>query len=166
MSIQVIVQPPATLVLQQDVTSANVTQETTRTLEIVTAGPQGPRGNDGNPGANGANGEGLLPALSFGFGDASSVVMVTSADGPVEITRVALEIEEEFDGVGASLRLGTLAQPDLLMAAAFNSPYMQATFEVSPGVELPASSEIYFSINAGSATQGSGKIVISIAPTN
>lgn len=58
MSVQVIVQPPATLVLQQDVTSANVTQETTRTLEIVTAGPQGPRGDDGADGAAGANGDG------------------------------------------------------------------------------------------------------------
>lgn len=127
-------------------------------VEIVQRGRQGP------PGPAGTSGDGLLPAVNFAFGDASSVVVTTTADDSVEVTRLVLEIETPFNGTGATISVGTLAQPTLLMTTEQNTPYIAATFDLAPGVELSPSTGIYLTINAGTASQGSGKLVISTAP--
>ena len=198
MSVQVIVQPPATLVLQQDVTSANVTQETTRTLEIVTAGPQGPRGVDGADGAAGAahdllhdfvggvgvadvtprgvdgadgaagaNGDGQYPVIEFAFGDASPAIVLTlNPASAAEVALVQLEIEEAFDGAGASIAVGTVADPDGLMRADQNLPGEVAVLETSPRVRLPAGEGVQLTITPGAgASQGRGKLIIQATPT-
>ena len=167
MSVQVIVQQPATLVLQQDVTSANVTQETTRTLEIVTAGPQGPRGDDGADGAAGANGDGQYPVIEFAFGDASPAIVLTlNPASAAEVALVQLEIEEAFDGAGASIAVGTVADPDGLMRADQNLPGEVAVFETSPRVRLPAGEGVQLTITPGAgASQGRGKLIIQATPT-
>ena len=111
-------------------TSANVTQETTRTLEIVTAGPQGPRGVDGADGAAGANGDGQYPVSEFAFGDASPAIVLTlNPASAAEVALVQLEIEEAFDGAGASIAVGTVADPDGLMRADQNLPGEVAVFD-------------------------------------
>ena len=167
MSVQVIVQPPATLVLQQDVTSANVTQETTRTLEIVTAGPQGPRGDDGADGAAGANGDGQYPVIEFAFGDASPAIVLTlNPASAAEVALVQLEIEEAFDGAGASIAVGTVADPDGLMRTDQNLPGEVAVFETSPRVRLPAGEGVQLTITPGAgASQGRGNLIIQATPT-
>lgn len=167
MSVQVIVQPPATLVLQQDVTNAQVTVESTRTLEVVTAGPQGPRGDDGADGAAGANGDGQYPAVEFAFGDATPATILTvNPASAAEIALVQLEIEEAFDGVGAQIQIGVAGDADLLMAADQNLPGEVAVFETSPRVRLAGGAQVVLTITPGAgASQGRGKIIIQATPT-
>lgn len=167
MSVQVIVQPAATLVLQQDVTNANVRVETTRVLEIITAGPQGARGDDGADGAAGANGDGQYPTIDFAFGDATPApVLTVNPASAAEIALIQLEIEEAFDGVGAQILLGTAADPDALMAADQNDPSSLATYEASPRVRLAGGEQIILTITPGAgASQGRGKIIVQATPT-
>lgn len=167
MSVQVIVQPPATLVLSQDVTNANVVQPVTRVLEVVAAGPQGPRGNDGVAGANGANGDGQYPTIEFAFGDASPApIMTVNPASAAEIALVQLEIEEAFDGVGASIQIGTAGDADALMAADQNLPGELAVFETSPRARLAGGEAIILTITPGAgASQGRGKLIIQATPT-
>lgn len=167
MSVVVTVQPPATLVLQQDVTNANVRVETTRVLEIVTAGPQGARGEQGEDGANGANGDGQYPTVSFAFGDASpSIVMTVNPASAAEVALVQVEIEEAFDGVGAQIAFGTVADPDCLMRVDQNDPAAEAVFETSPRVRLAGGEQLQLTITPGAgASQGRGKIILQATPT-
>ena len=167
MSVQVIVQPAATLVLQQDVTNANVRVETTRVLEIVTAGPQGARGADGADGSAGANGDGQYPTVSFAFGDASpAIVMTVNPASAAEVALVQVEIEEAFDGVGAQIAFGTVADPDSLMRADQNDPSELAVYETSPRVRLAGGEQLQLTITPGAgASQGRGKIILQATPT-
>lgn len=128
-------------------------------VTIASGGLQGP------PGRDGASGEGQLPVIDFAHGDASSVVLVLPSAGPAEVLLVSLEIEEAFNGAGPTLRVGTGAQPSLLMGQDQNDPAVVATYEVAPRVELPASTQLVLSIAPGvGSTQGRGRLTVQIAP--
>lgn len=167
MTLQVIYNPAASVLVQQQNNSAVVTQPVTRTLEIITEGPKGDPGEDGEAGAAGANGDGQYPAIAFAFGDASpSIVLTVNPASAAEITLVQLEIETPFDGAGAEIKIGTAADDDLLMRADQNAPSDAAVFEASPRVRLPAGAQVQLSITPGAgASQGSGKLIIQATPT-
>ena len=158
-------------------------------------GPRGPQGDDGEDGDDGlsayelavqegfsgslndwlaslqgppgVSNDGSYPAVSFNYGDASSVILVLTSSAPSEIMLVSLQIEQAFNGLGAQLMLGTLADPDLIMSATDNAPSVVATFEVSPRVELPAGTEVFLTIVPGtSASQGAGQIVLQATTTS
>lgn len=130
-------------------------------VEVVSRGRQGP------PGANGANGDGQYPVVGFAFGDASPAPVLTiNPASAAEIVLVQLEIEEPFDGAGATLTVGTAADPDLLMAADQVDPSTTAVFEASPRVALAGGAEVQLTITPGvGASQGRGKLVIQATPT-
>lgn len=139
-------------------------------VEVVSRGRQGPPGANGAPGApgaNGANGDGQYPVVEFAFGDASPAPVLTiNPASAAEIVLVQLEIEEPFDGAGATLTVGTAADPDLLMAADQVDPSTTAVFEASPRVALAGGAEVQLTITPGvGASQGRGKLVIQATPT-
>lgn len=124
----------------------------------VAAGPQGPRGPAGSS-------AGVNPPINFSFGDASPVPVLTLAVDS-EIASVQLEIEQAFNGVGASIRLGTAAEPGLLLDAWQSDPSTAGVYETTPRVQLPAGTALVLTIVPGSgASAGTGQFLINSIPT-
>lgn len=108
---------------------------------------------------------GPLPPINFSYGDASPAAMTTFAVTS-EVMLASLQIEQAFDGAGASLTLGTAANPAEIFDTFEVLPGEVATFEFTPRVEYPAGTALVLTINPGAgATQGSGQLVISAIPT-
>lgn len=106
-----------------------------------------------------------LKPVNFSFGDASSIVFTVPVNSVV--LKMAVNIITPFNGVGASISLGTLANNNLLVSAQQTDLTVAAKFEIDPNVNIVAASDIYIFINAGSgATQGNGWVTLEYAPIN
>lgn len=129
-------------------------------------GPPGPRGLTGPQGPAGPSGTGVLPAIEFAYGDATPTILLTlPTEGSYEIMLCSLQIEEPFNGSGASITLGVAEDPDLLMRSDQNDPTQAITYETTPRVELPGGTNIILTIVPGAgATQGRGEFVLQITP--
>lgn len=98
--------------------------------------------------------------IAFAFGDASprSVLALLTTQ---TVLQVNANIVSPFNGVGATLSLGTFAQPSLLVAPAHVDLGIPAEFEVNPNARLIGPIDIVLTITPGAgATQGDGWIVI------
>lgn len=146
------------------------------TLTLAAAGPvvlaavaellRGPKGEPGAAGPAGSAGPVYLaaPPIGFSFGDASPRVF-PAADAARLVLSVSVNIVTPFDGVAPSLRLGTLEQPELLVAAAQIDLGSTTEFEFSPNRVLAAAQGFVLTLAPGAgATQGSGWIVIEQIP--
>lgn len=146
-----------TVVVKQDGNLVQINRGV-RTVQVTTAGPRGPQGIPG------VSGDGSYPAVEFAYGDASGVII--SLVSNCEIMLVSLQIEEAFNGAGASIVVGTSGEPDLLMPADYNDPGAIGTYDVTPREELPVNTQIYLTITPGTgATQGRGQLVLQAVPT-
>ena len=134
-----------------------VVTNNTRVAQVAAPGPQGQRGQPG---------DGVYPTIEFAFGDASPAVVLVLNPGTQEITGVALQVEQGFNGVGASIAFGIAGQPELLMAAAENDPATEGNYDTTPRVELAGGTQLVITINPGAgATVGRGQFVIQTTPT-
>jgi hypothetical protein len=117
------------------------------------------------PVIKGAPGGGLQAPLNFAYGDASPDVVFTPAVD-CELTDLALQITTPFDGVGASLKVGTIADPALLMDTWQNDPGSACIYETSPHQALSAGTAVRLTINPGTgASQGAGQLIFTVLPT-
>lgn len=130
----------------------DVRVEITRTVAtVVEAGAK--QGPPGPPGPSGSTID-----LPFSWGDASP-----SPIGAVSglIVAASIIITTPFDGVGASLTIGTLGSPALIMPADSNYPGFASRYEVNPG--LFVSGQLYLTIDPGAgATQGAGRVYLEV----
>lgn len=122
------------------------------------AGPQGPRGEPG------LSGGGTTPPIEFAFGDAPGAVYTPSVDGMLTVVR--LQMTTAFNGSGAAIELGTLADPAAAFPANFNDPYSTQEFEVTPDLPLLAGQSLRLTITPGSASQGAGLLFLTFIPTS
>jgi hypothetical protein len=79
------------------------------------------------------------------------------------VTRAVINIETVFDDPVATLSLGSLLQPEDIMDAASVAPTMVGAFEDQPNTQYGVTTEVYLFINAGTATQGSGFVSITLS---
>lgn len=132
--------------------------EATQILEVAQQGPPGP------PGANGASGS-TSPPTPFAYGDASPRALFVTAAASL-VLAVSVNITTPFNGTAPSLRIGTAAQPELLLAASQLDLSVATEFEVNPNLVLGAVQEVLITLVPGAgATQGAGWIVIEQIPT-
>lgn len=136
------------------------------TLTLAAAGPtvltavaellRGPKGEPGPAGPLNL----AAPPIGFSFGDASPRAL-PAADLAKLVLAVSVNIVTPFDGAAPSLRLGTAAQPELLVAAAQIDLATATEFEFSPNLVLAAAQGLVLTLTPGAgATQGAGWIVI------
>jgi len=132
-----------------------VTLEREETIvEVSSPGPQGRRGETGATG-------GTLAPINFSYGDATPKLLYTPTDNVV-IDLAQIVLRTVFDGVGASLSVGTMADHESVISLNSNDPYEAATYETSPEKQLSSGESLYLFITSGTgATQGSGQIVLS-----
>jgi hypothetical protein len=102
--------------------------------------------------------------VPFTFGDASpATLFIPAEDAMLALVRVV--IETPFDGAGATLAIGTLADPDLYMATDENDPTQVASYEVKPDIIVSTGAAILLTITPGAgATAGAGRILIDSTP--
>ena len=122
----------------------------------INKGDKGDRGDKGEPGPSGV---GANYSTNFAFGDATPLLLGLPFVGRrTELVR--LDITTAFNGVGATLSIGTLENPGLLMDTNMNDPTQIAGFETAPTTS-PQDSNIYLFIHPGdSASTGAGNILI------
>ena len=137
-----------------------------QTQRIVTTGQQGIQGVRGNIGPIGPSAAGLIPPIDFAYGDASPATVLTLGVDS-EIVAVSLQVEEAFNGTGASVSFGVAGDPESLFPAAFVDLSSTGIFQFSPRVEYAAGTQLLLTITPGSgASQGRGQIIVSAVPTS
>ena len=143
-SVQVVQVPGATAV-------AVVVQESVQVTTVGMQGSAGPTGLAGNLAA---------PPIAFAFGDASPRNVLTLT-GAIRVLSVRVNVSLAFNGLAASFKLGTAAQPELLVASAQVDLGTATEFEVNPKAALAAGEPIVLTLAPGvGGNQGVGWIVI------
>lgn len=155
-----VLQPSTDAIRVRDGRQVQTVVDRSDVIALTTPGVQGPKGD---PGLSPA---GLLPPINFAFGDATPATVAMLGDTS-EVVGISLQIEEAFDGAGASIALGTADAPESLLATWQSDPTDGAgVYETTPRVELPAGTAIVLTLNPGAgATRGRGQIVLSAVPT-
>ena len=146
-----------------------VSQETTSNLEIivpqinlVTLAEQGPVGVKGDRGVIGPEGPSgsLDPVINFSWGDATPALLkIVPAGSRMLMSRLYLDVP--FNGFGATLSLGTLANPSLLWGWPTMDPTVVATYEVKPNLVFGVDTSIFLFVSPGQGgSQGSGSAML------
>jgi hypothetical protein len=120
----------------------------------------GPKGQQGDQGLPGTVFEGVFD-LDFAYGDATPVHIASILVGKI-VKLARLDIYTPFNGSGAQLTIGSLAEPDRYMASTQNDPTTALSYEMSP-MRSVDSGDVYLFITPGSgATAGSGHVSVEI----
>ena len=98
----------------------------------------------------------IFKAIAFTFTTPSPFVLHAIAPGQ-SISRAGVIIDTTFDGIGASLSVGTPASPQLFLATADNFPSVLGQYESDKVTPFAIGDTIQLTINPGAApTQGAG----------
>jgi len=122
-------------------------------VRVCSPGIQGPRGQAGQ-------GVGL-PPINFSYGDATPKLLYTAlAACVIDLSQII--IRNAFNGVGASLSIGTAGDNSAVMSVSTNDPAMVQTFEASPDLIMAIGDALYLYITPGAgATVGNGQVLLS-----
>ena len=119
----------------------------------------------GEKGDTGAAGQSIAP-VNFAYGDSSPRIIIPALTSKI-VLAVNINITTPFDGAGASLSIGTLANPALLVDPMQLDLSVATEFEINPNVKFTTPADIYLTITPGAgATQGTGWIVVEAATFN
>lgn len=100
-----------------------------------------------------------VPSTAFAFGDATPAAIGTFTGA---VLRVSLLITEAFDGTGASLQIGTVGTPNLLMDSSENDPTEIGRYEANPAIELSSDSIVLTIVPGSGASTGAGYVYLEI----
>lgn len=119
-----------------------------------TPGPEGPEGPQGDPGVR-------VAEASVGVSSPSSLLVASVAAGQ-SILSVTVAVEAAWDGYGASLTVGTAAEPTLMMSAADIDLSSACEFTKDHEFEGPCDVYVHLAPGAGAAS-GSASVRVEIA---
>ncbi len=100
----------------------------------------------------------VVQKLSFTYLTTSPVLLQQVFAGAV-IDRAAILIITPFNGLGASLQLGTTASPGLVLSTTDVNPSIASQYESDLFVPFPASDFLQLLINPTGSTQGEGLLI-------
>jgi hypothetical protein len=127
-------------------------------VEILIPGVQGPPGTDGE--------DGLTPGVvvRFAYGDATPAPLATVPAGK-HVFALRLFVEEPFDGLGATLAVGSPGSPHELLSPTDNDPAQAGTYVMHPDKHYSSETPILLTIVPGAgASVGFGQVQIDIEP--
>lgn len=97
--------------------------------------------------------------VGFSFGDAPRTIYAVPDDRLAYLVR--LVIDTPFDGAGAGIAVGTVADTGALMPTGANDPTVATSYEFTSNIELALGDSVQLTITPGSgATQGAGRIIL------
>ena len=131
-----------------------------RTVAITVPGPPGPPGAPGQPGVDAG---GQIAPHAFSWGDAPVTVFTAPSDGVLAVVRV--QFTTAFNGSGAAVEVGTPADPDAALPAAWNSPYTTYEYENTPDLMLTEGTQVRLTVTPGTASAGAGLLFLTFLPT-
>lgn len=127
-------------------------------VSLINTGLIGPKGDRGIPGPAGN----AVQAFQFSYGDATPAILVTAVSGQ-RILGVRLDILTAFNGVGAQLSIGTMADPQSVFPTTDNSALIVSSFDLKLNTLYSQDTDIFLWITAGqNASAGSGQVLIFI----
>jgi hypothetical protein len=128
-------------------------------LTVGGMGAQGPRGEQGFTGASDSG----VPPVAFGYGDASGTIWSPDVAGTLVLARIVFSTA--YDGSGAAVAIGTLAEPNSILAATDNDPATAGEYEVTADKHLGAGEAVRLTNTPGiGASQGAGLIYLTFLP--
>lgn len=106
-----------------------------------------------------------LKPVNFSYGDPSHVVFTVPANSV--ILKIAVNILNTFDGVGAQLKLGIASNQELILQGLQTDLSVATKFEIDPNINITSLTDIYIYITPGtSPTKGNGWITLEYAAIN
>ena len=112
----------------------------------------------------GPAGSGAPDPVNFSFGSVSQSSVLTMPFAGV-INEVLIDVETPFNGIGVSLAIGTILDPQALMPASGNAMWSEGAYSASPMRHLLQGDQIRALYSAGAgATQGAARIYFVINP--
>lgn len=101
------------------------------------------------------------PLLDFAFNDASPATVIPLVAGAI-VEWVKLVISTTFDDPGATLQVGTTAQPGVVLSAVQNDPGDDSVFSTDVPLRVTAPTNLILTISPGTSTQGAGYVLARI----
>lgn len=148
-SIEVLSPPPTLVSSVDEVVTVETADPTCFVTTLVAQGPQGP------------SGPGEQPLHNFSYGDATPSLIATLPAGSRVLT-VIVYLDVPINGVGASISVGTLSNPNGLASSTQIGLLDVASYEFSPQVVYEVETSIFLFISPGSGTTaGSGSVLVS-----
>jgi|SRR6187399_1628983 len=102
-------------------------------------------------------------AKRFDHGDVSPKV-IALFDEPVLVRAINITLLPSFNGPDSALKVGTATDPELFMAESDVNPLEGTIFHTTPGIEVPAGTEVLLFITPDTSTAGSGYVFIEFTP--
>jgi hypothetical protein len=100
--------------------------------------------------------------IPFQYGNASPKPLVIIPANKLVLS-CSIRITEAFDGVGATLQVGSAATPYDVMEQTDNAPGVLSSWSVNPNTVYGTDTEIYLTLNMGAgATAGAGLLILSV----
>ena len=104
----------------------------------------------------------VIAPIGFEYNNVSPRVVYTLAEESL-IKTATLSITTPFNGTGASLKVGTPAQPGLLMETAENDPSLAIEFSAEVYERVPAGTQIQITTVPGEgASAGAGLLILEL----
>jgi hypothetical protein len=103
-----------------------------------------------------------LIEVPFNYGDASpkplGIVLANKL-----VLSCSIRITTAFDGIGATLKVGSATTPDDIMTDTDNSPGVMSSWSSNPNTVYGVDESVYLTINMGAgATAGSGLLILTV----
>lgn len=100
--------------------------------------------------------------VPFQYGNASPKPLAIIPANKL-VLMCSIRITEAFDGIGATLKVGSATTPDDIMAETDNYPGVMSSWSVNPNTVYGTDTEIYLTLNMGAgATTGAGLLILSV----
>lgn len=123
------------------------------TIILQDAGIQGPPGPSSSPDV----------VSSFAYGDATPALLASLAAGSFLATSRVV-IETPLNGAGATVSVGTLANPGLLVPSSGVMPGEAGVYDTASSLTVTAPTDIYLFISPGAgASAGAGTVFIAVS---
>lgn len=90
----------------------------------------------------------------------SGTVAMFSIPANAKIISCSIEMQNAFDGTGASIIVGDAGDTDRLMQASKNDPYEVSVYSSHESYEYAAATLINIIVTAGTATTGNGYVTL------
>ena len=103
-----------------------------------------------------------VPPIPFSFGDAPGAVWTAPVAGVFTIARC--NVTEAFNSASPTIKVGTDADPESLIPAAYIDAKSVADYENSPDVEVAMGDHVHLAIAPDGATRGTGLLLINFKP--
>ena len=102
-----------------------------------------------------------LITVDFSYNTASPMILLNIPPN-TWVDKCDISITDEFDDLSATLEVGTVANPDLLLGTAENIPSVKGDYSSDINHLITLAEILRLIINPGTSTKGSGTVFLTV----